>query len=307
MYKRDSVVIQIRMWFFKTPQKEMDTDKALLWQCGKFKLDLSVPKIMGILNVTADSFSDGGDFLNKDAALRQAEQLRKDGADIIDIGGQSTRPGADSISVQEEMDRVLPLVEALSSWDIPISVDTFEPKVMREALAAGASIINDVYGLRKDGALEIIGASDCGVCIMHMQGEPKNMQKNPQYADLLSEVSNFLTTQAKKLELLGVSGNRICLDPGFGFGKTVKQNFELLAEADHFVRSGYPVLYGMSRKSSLGAVTGKENPKDRLISSVTAHLIAVEKGVQIVRVHDAAAMKEALTILNCTQNYKDLG
>ena len=217
MYKRDSVVIQIRMWFFKTPQKEMDTDKALLWQCGKFKLDLSVPKIMGILNVTADSFSDGGDFLNKDAALRQAEQLRKDGADIIDIGGQSTRPGADSISVQEEMDRVLPLVEALSSWDIPISVDTFEPKVMREALAAGASIINDVYGLRKDGALEIIGASDCGVCIMHMQGEPKNMQKNPQYADLLSEVSNFLTTQAKKLELLGVSGNRICLDPGFGF------------------------------------------------------------------------------------------
>lgn len=285
----------------------MDTEKALVWQCGKFTLDLSLPQIMGILNVTADSFSDGGDYLTKDAAIRHAEQLKNDGADIIDIGGQSTRPGADLISIQEELDRVLPLVETLSSWDIPISVDTFEPQVMREALAAGASIVNDVFGLRKEGALETVAASDCGICIMHMQGEPKNMQKNPQYSDLLTEVENFLKAQAEKLELLGVSDNRICLDPGFGFGKTVKQNFELLAQAERFVNIGYPVLYGMSRKSSLGAVTGKIKPKERLIASVTAHLIAVEKGVQIVRVHDAAEMKEALTILNCTQNYKDLG
>lgn len=281
--------------------------KATQWKCGSFTLDLSEPKIMGILNVTRDSFSDGGRFLQKNAALEHAEKLIREGADILDIGGQSTRPGADEVSVQEELDRVIPLVHQLSrKWNIPISVDTFEPIVMAEAIKAGASIINDVYGLRKEGAAEIISNSNCGVCIMHMQGTPKTMQLNPCYSNLIGEIVAFLIDQAALLEGAGVKKNRICLDPGFGFGKTVAQNFEILNKAGQFVEFGYPVLYGMSRKSSLGIVTGKSDAKDRLIASVTAHLIAVQKGVQIVRVHDVAETKEALKIFKFTENYEDL-
>lgn len=281
--------------------------KATQWKCGSFTLDLSEPKIMGILNVTRDSFSDGGKFLQKNAALEHAEKLIREGADILDIGGQSTRPGADEVSVQEELDRVIPLVHQLSrKWNIPISVDTFEPIVMAEAIKAGASIINDVYGLRKEGAAEVISNSNCGVCIMHMQGTPKTMQLNPCYSNLIGEIVAFLIDQAALLEGAGVKKNRICLDPGFGFGKTVAQNFEILNKAGQFVEFGYPVLYGMSRKSSLGIVTGKSDAKDRLIASVTAHLIAVQKGVQIVRVHDVAETKEALKIFKFTENYEDL-
>lgn len=281
--------------------------KATQWKCGSFTLDLSEPKIMGILNVTRDSFSDGGKFLQKNAALEHAEKLIREGVDILDIGGQSTRPGADEVSVQEELDRVIPLVHQLSrKWNIPISVDTFEPIVMAEAIKAGASIINDVYGLRKEGAAEVISNSNCGVCIMHMQGTPKTMQLNPCYSNLIGEIVAFLIDQAALLEGAGVKKNRICLDPGFGFGKTVAQNFEILNKAGQFVEFGYPVLYGMSRKSSLGIVTGKSDAKDRLIASVTAHLIAVQKGVQIVRVHDVAETKEALKIFKFTENYEDL-
>ncbi len=281
--------------------------KATQWKCGSFTLDLSEPKIMGILNVTRDSFSDGGKFLQKNAALEHAEKLIREGADILDIGGQSTRPGADEVSVQEELDRVIPLVHQLSrKWNIPISVDTFEPIVMAEAIKAGASIINDVYGLRKEGAAEVISNSNCGVCIMHMQGTPKTMQLNPCYSNLIGEIVTFLIDQAALLEGAGVKKNRICLDPGFGFGKTVAQNFEILNKAEQFVEFGYPVLYGMSRKSSLGIVTGKSDAKDRLIASVTAHLIAVQKGVQIVRVHDVAETKDALKIVKFTENYEDL-
>lgn len=281
--------------------------KATQWKCGSFTLDLSEPKVMGILNVTRDSFSDGGKFVQKNAALEHAEKLIREGVDILDIGGQSTRPGADEVSVQEELERVIPLVHELSrKWNIPISVDTFEPTVMAEAIKAGASIINDVYGLRKEGAAEVVSNSNCGVCIMHMQGTPKTMQLNPSYSDLIGEIVSFLTDHAAVLERAGVQKNRICLDPGFGFGKTVAQNFEILNKSGQFVELGYPVLYGMSRKSSLGIVTGKSDSKDRLIASLTANLIAVQKGVQIVRVHDVAETKEALTIFKCTEKYKDL-
>ena len=256
------------------------------WQCRDRSIDLSSPKIMGIVNVTPDSFSDGGKYYSSVQAIEHGLQLAEEGADILDIGGESTRPGADEVSVHSELERVIPVIEALSARGLVVSVDTSKPEVMTAAAQVGAQIINDVYALRREGALEAAEKSGCGVCLMHMQGEPRTMQKNPVYNDLMAEVKSFLAERAQALRDLGVPAERIVLDPGFGFGKTVSQNFELLAKTEDFLSLGYPLLYGMSRKSSLGAVTGVAKAEERLISSVTAHLLAVERGASIVRVHD---------------------
>lgn len=276
------------------------------WQCRDRSIDLSSPKIMGIVNVTPDSFSDGGKYYSSAQAIEHGLQLAEEGADILDIGGESVRPGAEEVSVHSELERVIPVIEALSARGLVVSVDTSKPEVMTAAAQVGAQIINDVYALRRDGALEAAEKSGCGVCLMHMQGEPRTMQKNPVYTDLLSEVKSFLAERARALTDLGVSAEKIVLDPGFGFGKTVSQNFELLAKTEDFLSLGYPLLYGMSRKSSLGAVTGITKAEERLISSVTAHLLAVERGASIVRVHDVKQMKEALTIYKAMVHYKDL-
>lgn len=276
------------------------------WRCRNRSIDLSSPKIMGIVNVTPDSFSDGGKYYSSEQAIEHGLRLAEEGAEILDIGGESTRPDAEEVSVHSELERVIPVIEALSARGLVVSVDTSKPEVMTAAAQAGAQIINDVYALRRGGALEAAVKSGCGVCLMHMQGEPRTMQKNPVYTDLMSEVKSFLAERAKALIDLGVPAGKIVLDPGFGFGKTVSQNFELLAKIEDFLSLGYPLLYGMSRKSSLGAVTGVTRAEERLISSVTAHLLAVERGASIVRVHDVKQMKEALTIYNAMIHYKDL-
>ncbi len=276
------------------------------WKCRDRVIDLSTPKIMGIVNVTPDSFSDGGKYYSSSQAIEHGFRLAEDGADILDIGGESTRPGAEEVSVHSELERVIPVIEALSAEGLVISVDTSKPEVMTAAAEAGAQIINDVYALRRSGALEAAAKSGCGVCLMHMQGEPRTMQKNPVYAALVPEVKSFLVERARQLTAQGVSADKIVLDPGFGFGKTVSQNFELLAKTGDFLSLGYPLLYGMSRKSSLGVVTGVARAEERVISSVTAHLLAVERGASIVRVHDVKQMKEALTIYNAMIQYKEL-
>lgn len=276
------------------------------WKCGSYSLPLYRPLVMGIVNVTPDSFSDGGKWINRDKAIEHALELKAQGADILDIGGESTRPGSLSVSLQEELDRVIPVILALKNEGIPLSVDTNKPEVMREALSAGASIINDVWALRKDGAEAVVAESDCGICLMHMQNDPKTMQLSPSYKDFLKEVKEFLKERAECLEALGVAKDRICIDPGFGFGKTVSQNFELLQKADEFVDMGYAVLYGVSRKSSLGAVTGIDKAENRVLSSVVAAVLAAEKGAQILRVHDVKETVEALKILQATQHFEDL-
>lgn len=279
---------------------------AKVWKCGEFDIDLTQPKIMGIVNVTPDSFSDGGLWATHERAVEHAMQLKEEGVDILDIGGESTRPGSEAVPLEVELERVIPVVEALKDCGLPISVDTTKPAVMRAAVRAGAVIINDINGLREPGAREAVAETDCGVCIMHMQGQPRTMQKAPHYDDLMGEVLGFLTDEAHALEALGVAKERICIDPGFGFGKTVSQNFELLARTEEFVATGYPVLYGMSRKSSLGAVTGLSDPKDRVIPSVVAHLLAAERGAQILRVHDVAATIQGIRIWQSTEHYKEI-
>ncbi len=279
---------------------------AKVWKCGAFDIDLTQPKIMGIVNVTPDSFSDGGLWATHERAVEHAMQLKAEGADILDIGGESTRPGSEAVPLEVELERVIPVVEALRDCGLPLSVDTTKPAVMREAARAGAVIINDINGLREAGAREAVAETDCGVCIMHMQGQPRTMQNAPKYEDLMGEVLGFLTDEARALEALGVAKERICIDPGFGFGKTVSQNFELLARTEEFVATGYPVLYGMSRKSSLGAVTGLSDPKERVIPSVVAHLLAAKRGAQILRVHDVAATIQGIRIWQSTEHYKEI-
>ncbi len=270
---------------------------AKIWQCGRFEFNLNRPLIMGILNVTEDSFSDGGDFIQIENAVDHARKMIAEGADIVDIGGQSTRPGAKEIPLEQELQRVIPVLDALKDCGVALSVDTYQPQVMKAALSHGASIINDVYAFRKDGAVEAVVKSNCGLCVMHMKGTPATMQENPEYHNLMVEVKDFLLDRVKVLEAAGVKSQRICIDPGFGFGKTFEQNMELFAKAEEFVALGYPVLYGMSRKTFLGVVSGRKIPKERTTSSVVAHTIAVEKGVQIVRVHDVAETVEAIKVL----------
>ena len=268
----------------------------MFWQTSRFQIDLNNPKVMGIVNVTPDSFSDGGQHSTTQSALAHAQRLVEEGADILDIGGESTRPGAPKVSLQEELARVLPVVKELARWNVPISVDTYKPQVMQAVLDAGADIINDVWALRHDGAREAVAAHpQCGVCLMHMHGEPTTMQLSPMQGHIASEVMRFLTEQTEALLRLGVSRSRIALDPGVGFGKTVEQNFELLAQQSQFVALGQPLLVGWSRKSSLGAVTGCA-VEQRLVPSVAAALLCVERGAHVVRVHDVAATVAALKV-----------
>nr|WP_116139809.1 dihydropteroate synthase [Paraburkholderia sp. BL27I4N3] len=269
-------------------------------QCGRFKLTFERPLVMGILNVTPDSFSDGGKYAMRGDALRQAERMMLDGADIIDIGGESTRPGAPPVSLDEELDRVIPLVEQLRGANVPLSIDTYKPEVMRHTLAAGADLINDIWGFRMPGAIDAVRDSQCGVCVMHMLGEPQTMQVGePAYDDVVSEVRDFLEERVAALKQAGIARARISVDPGFGFGKTVvEHNYTLLAHLpDTAPRAEppYPILAGMSRKSMVGAVVERPAP-ERVAGSIAAAVCAAERGAAILRVHDVAQTVDALKV-----------
>jgi dihydropteroate synthase len=273
----------------------------MFWQTTRFRIDLSQPQVMGIVNVTPDSFSDGGQHASTRAALTHCEQLLKEGANILDIGGESTRPGAPAVSLDDELARVLPVVREAVCLNVPISVDTYKAEVMQAVLDAGVDIINDVWALRQSGAQRIIAAhASCGVCLMHMHGEPKTMQTLPMQGSSIQPVVEFLQNHAQALQALGVAHNRIALDPGVGFGKTVAQNFELLARQDQLLALGYSLLVGWSRKSSLGVVTGCE-VGERMVPSVAAAVLAVERGARIVRVHDVAQTVDALKVWQAAQ------
>ncbi|HEY6095952.1 MAG TPA: dihydropteroate synthase [Gallionellaceae bacterium] len=263
--------------------------------CGKYSLSLDRPLVMGIVNVTPDSFSDGGHHLSHDAAVAHARQLLTEGADILDIGGESTRPGAQPVSVQDELARVLPVIEALRSDNAPLSIDTWKPEVMRAAIAAGACMVNDINALQAEGALQAVADSDAAACLMHMQGQPQTMQEAPHYARVVDEVRAHLQHRIAALEAAGVVRNRIVIDPGFGFGKTLPHNLDLLRHLDAFAELGVPVLAGLSRKSMLGAITGQD-VNHRVHASVAAALLAVERGARIVRVHDVQATVDALKV-----------
>ena len=250
---------------------------------------------MGVLNVTPDSFADGGRFLDRGAALAHARRMAEEGADLVDVGAESTRPGARAAAEDEELRRLMPVLEALADFPIPVSVDTRRARVMREALAAGASMINDVQALQAPGALEAVAASDCAVSLMHMQGEPGTMQKNPHYGDVVQEVGAFLASRIRAAQAAGIARERIALDPGFGFGKTQAHNLELLRRLGELAAEGVPLLVGLSRKSMLGAITGRP-ARDRLAASVAAALLAAQHGAKILRVHDIKETKDALAV-----------
>ena len=264
-------------------------------RCGKFILSLQRPLIMGVVNITPDSFSDGGHFATTETAFARAQQLIEEGADIIDIGGESTRPGAGGVTLGEERLRVLPLLEQLASGPVPVSVDTQKPELMREAIAAGAAMINDINALQSLDALETIARSDVAVCLMHKQGTPADMQRDPHYDDVVAEVLAFLAGRVQAARSAGIAPERIVIDPGFGFGKTLEHNLELLRELGRFSDAGAILLAGISRKGMLGHITGRE-VNERVFASVAAAVIAVEKGARIVRVHDVAATRDALAV-----------
>lgn len=273
--------------------------------CGRYRLDLSPaarPQVMGILNITPDSFSDGGRFFSIDAARRRADQMLEEGVDIIDIGGESTRPGAAALSVDEELERVIPVVEALADCGKPLSIDTLKPGVMRASLAAGADMINDVNGLRAEGAIDAVASSQCGLCVMHMQRDPATMQQSPHYGDVVVEVQDFLLERCQALLLAGVGPERICVDPGFGFGKSVQHNLGLLNSLDRLrSATGLPVLAGLSRKSVLGHLTGRP-VEQRMAASIAAAVVAAERGARIIRVHDVAETVDALKVWHATRS-----
>lgn len=269
-------------------------------QCGRFKLTFERPLVMGILNVTPDSFSDGGQYTMRGEALRQAERMLLAGADIIDIGGESTRPGAPPVPLDEELERVIPLIEQLHGANVPLSVDTYKPEVMRRALAAGADLINDIWGFRMPGAVDAVRDSECGLCVMHMFGEPQTMQLHePDYQDVVSEVRQFLEERVTTLKQAGIARARISVDPGFGFGKSVvEHNYALLAHLPDTAPQAeppYPILAGMSRKSMVGAVVGRPAP-ERVAGSLAAAVCAAERGAAILRVHDVAQTVDALKV-----------
>jgi dihydropteroate synthase len=275
------------------------------WRTSRFTIDLSVPRVMGIVNVTPDSFSDGGQFADERAAIAHCEQLVGEGADILDIGGESTRPGARMPSADEELARVLPVLRQALTLGVPVSVDTSEPLVMRAALDLGADIINDVRALQRPGALDAAAAhGSAGVCLMHMQGEPGTMQAAPRYDDSVLDVAAFLAHRRDAALVAGIGFDRIALDPGIGFGKSLAHNLALLARQHELVCLGSPLLVGWSRKSTLGALTGRD-VNQRLPASIAAALIAVERGARIVRVHDVAATVDALTIWRATTTQEE--
>ena len=285
------------------------------WRISRFTIDLTAPKVMGIVNVTPDSFSDGGAHGSRDAAKAHCDRLLKDGADILDIGGESTRPGALELPVEEELERVLPIVRHAVALGVPVSVDTYKPQVMQAVLDLGADIINDVWALQwragaiGTSAIDVVRQHpSCGVCLMHMHRNPQTMQVAPMEGDVVPQVLLFLERSAQYLQGLGVDKARICIDPGIGFGKTVQQNFALLAQQTALVPLGYAVLAGWSRKSSLAAVTGRSlaavatlDIRDRLVPSVTAALLAVQNGAHVVRVHDVKETVQALKVLSAMQ------
>ena len=272
---------------------------AMTLACGRHRLPLDRPRIMGVLNVTPDSFSDGGRFASPARALGRAGAMRDDGADLIDIGGESTRPGAAPVSEEEELKRVMPVLEALmrdeSLRKVPLSIDTSKPAVMRAAVAAGIAMINDVTSLRAPGALEVVAQSDVAVCLMHMQGEPASMQLAPVYADVVGEVRAFLAERVQACLQAGIGRDRIVVDPGFGFGKTRAHNLALLRGLPALAQLGFPVLCGLSRKNVIGAV-GKRDPSDRLAASLAAGLAAVARGASLLRVHDVRETAEGLQV-----------
>ena len=273
-------------------------------QCGRYRFSMlpqSRPLVMGILNATPDSFSDGGKFQNLDLALSRAEQMISEGVDIIDIGGESTRPGSQALPLEEELRRILPLIYAVRDCGKPLSIDTYKPEVMRQALEAGADMINDINAFRIEGALRTVRESNCGICIMHMQREPQTMQHEPHYDDVSREVSSFLRDRVSAAESEGIVLSRICVDPGFGFGKNLEHNIALLRDIGRIERdTGVPVLAGMSRKSMIGAMTGK--PVDqRLAGSIAAALAAVARGARIVRVHDVSETLDAIRVWHAVE------
>jgi dihydropteroate synthase len=269
----------------------------MYFHCGSFQFDLSRPLVMGIVNVTPDSFSDGGLHLQRDAALAHAQQLIAGGADMLDIGGESTRPGAQPVSIPEELDRVIPIIEDLRGIAVPISIDTCKPEVMRAAIAAGAQMINDIDALQDAASMHAVAASNVAACLMHKRGNPQTMQEQPHYQNVVVEVSAFLSVRIAAAEAAGIQREHIVIDPGFGFGKTLAHNLALLRELKKLTELGVPVLAGLSRKSMLGALTGQD-VGNRLPASVAAALIAVQRGANIVRVHDVRAIVDALKIWN---------
>ena len=266
------------------------------WQTSRFSLALDRPLVMGIVNATPDSFSDGGQHFDTASALRHCERLIREGADILDIGGESTRPGSPAVGLEEELARVLPVVREAVSLGVPVSVDTYKPQVMRAVLDLGADVINDIWALRQPGALAVVAAHpSCGVCLMHMHRDPQTMQVSPMPGEIVPQVRKFLQESAANLRASGVQRERIVLDPGVGFGKTVEQNFALLSHQSELLADGYPLLVGWSRKSSLGAVTGLDVDA-RMVPSVAAALLGVERGARIVRVHDVRETVAALAV-----------
>ncbi len=273
----------------------------MFWQTTRFQINLSSPQIMGILNVTPDSFSDGGQLQSVRAAMARAEQMLKDGAHILDVGGESTRPGAPAVPLDEELSRVLPVLHELVRLGVPISIDTYKPGVMQVALDLGVDIVNDIWALRQPGALHVVAAHpSCGLCLMHMHRDPQTMQIEAMTGDVLPEVIAFLQSRCQVLSESGVARERLMLDPGIGFGKTVAQNFSLLARQSEVLALGYPLLAGWSRKSSLGRVmdTNRDasEPAERVAASVAAALLAVERGASVVRVHDVKETVQALRV-----------
>jgi dihydropteroate synthase len=279
------------------------------WRCGRFLFDFNKrkrPLVMGILNATPDSFSDGGQFRIASDAIKQAELMIANGVDLIDIGGESTRPGAVPVSLQEELDRVLPVIEALKECGVALSIDTYKAETMHQALMAGVDCVNDVWALRQEGAVQAVLDSasyqknPCGIALMHMQRNPLTMQFNPEYQDVVAEVSQFLKQRADLLIEQGVSADRIAIDPGFGFGKSQEHNLAMLAHFEQFSQWGHPVLAGISRKSMLGKITGRET-NERVAASVAAAVLAVERGARIVRVHDVPQTVDALKLWEAIQ------
>lgn len=269
--------------------------------CGRFRLDLAEPKIMAIINLTDDSFSGDGLRADTRAALVRAEQALEEGADVLDIGAESSRPGSDPVPEAQERERIVAFLQAARAWGVPLSVDTLKPAVMCAALDAGADMINDINGFRAPGAVEAVAGGEAGLCLMHMQGEPRTMQQDPRYEDVVAEVAGFFAERVAVLVAAGVGRERLVLDPGFGFGKNTSHNYTLLRDLGRLAVGGLPLLAGLSRKSMLGAVTGRP-VEDRLAASVAGALIAVQNGAGIVRVHDVAATRDALRVWKATQN-----
>jgi len=270
-------------------------ESPLRLRCGRFVLSLGRPLLMGVVNITPDSFSDGGRYATHEAAVRHANRLIEEGADLLDIGGESTRPGAAEVSADEEIRRIVPVLDALRDCGRPLSVDTRRPETMRAALEHGADLVNDIGALRAPGALDAVRASECAVCLMHMQGEPGTMQQAPHYGDVVGEVEDFLAGRLDAAVTAGIARERIVVDPGIGFGKTLRHNLQLLAALDELVALGVPVLVGLSRKSMIGTLTGRD-VGPRLAGSLSAMLAAVMRGAHIVRVHDVAESRDALRV-----------